>query len=83
MAAVDDAAQEIRWVSLQRGGVWGIRGNSAFLLVPRPSYLGVCTLTIKGDWLLGYDDCVTEDEPDLRYNLRTQELQITSFEELQ
>jgi hypothetical protein len=37
IAAVDDGAQEIRWVSFQRAGVWGIRGNRAFLLVPRPS----------------------------------------------
>ena len=83
MAAVDDAAQQIRWVSVQRAGVWGIRGNRAFLLVPRPSYLGVCTLVIKGDWLLGYDACLSEDEPDVRYNLRTHELQITTSEELE
>jgi hypothetical protein len=82
MAAVDDAAQEIRWVSLQRAGVWGIRGNRAFLLIPRPSYLGVCILTIKDEWLLGYDDCASEDAPDVRYNLRTHELRITTSEDL-
>ena len=83
-AAVDDAARHIRWVSLQRAGVWGIHGDRAFLLVPRPSYLGVCTLTIKGDWLLGYETCLLEDEPsepEIRYNLRTHELQITTPED--
>jgi len=83
-AALEDAAQNIRWLSLQRAGVWGVRGNRAFLLVPRSSYLGVCTLTIKGDWLLGYESCSAEDEqsePDVRYNLRTHELQITNPEE--
>lgn len=83
MAAVDDAAQKIRWVSLQRAGVWGIRGDRAFLLIPRHGYLGVCTLAIKGEWLLGDDDCASEDEPDVRYNLRTHELRITTSEELQ
>jgi hypothetical protein len=82
MAAVDDAEQQIRWVTLQRAGVWGIRGNRAFLLTPRSSYLGICTLTIKGEWLLGYDDCASEDAPDLGYNLRTHELRLTS-EDLQ
>jgi len=86
MSAVDDAVQGIRWVSLQRAGIWGIRGGRAFLLVPRPSYLGACTLTIKGDWLLGYETCSLEDEPsepEVRYNLRTHELQITTPEDLE
>lgn len=83
ISAVDDAAGEIRWVSLERAGVWGIRGSLAFLLIPRPSYLGVCTLTIKGDWLLGYENCASESEPDVRYNLRTHELQVPTPEELQ
>jgi len=81
IAAVDDGAQEIRWVSLQRACVWGIRRNRAFLLVLRPSYLGVGTLTIS-DWLLGHETCVSEDELDVRYNLLTHELQITTPEEL-
>lgn len=84
-AAVDDGEQNIRWVSLMRAGVWGIRGSRAFLLVPRMSYLGVCTLQIKGDWLIGYEDCEPRgelSEPDVRYNRRTRELQISSSEEM-
>ena len=68
-------------MSLQRACVWGIRRNRAFLLVLRPSYLGVGTLTIS-DWLLGHETCVSEDELDVRYNLLTHELQITTPEEL-
>jgi len=48
--------------------------------------LGACTLTIKGDWLLGYETCSLEDEPsepEVRYNLRTHELQITTPEDLE
>jgi len=84
-ATVDDGEQNLRWVSLMRAGVWGIRGSHAFLLVPRLSYLGVCTLEIKGDWLIGYEDCEPggePSEPDVRYNRRTRELQISSSEEM-
>jgi len=86
ISVVDDSAREMRWVSLQRAGVWGIHGNRAFLLAPRSSYLGVCTLTIKGDWLLGYETCSLEDEqpePEVRYNLLTHELQITIAEDME
>ena len=75
-SSLRDPGQNVRWVSLSRAGVWGIRGKQGFLLVPRTSYLGICTLKIKGDWLLGFESCGAENdsEADLRYNRQTHEL---------
>lgn len=77
-AETSDPGQEVHWVSLDRAGVWGIRGDRGFLLVPRTSYLGACRLEIKGEWLLGFEDCSTEDqEPDFQYNRRTRTLRVS------
>ena len=76
-AESSDPGQNIRWLSLDRAGVWGIKADRGFLLVPRTSYLGACRLTIKGDWLLGFEDCSTEDnQPDFQYNRRTRILRM-------
>src|SRR5262249_45990393 len=35
-----DPALGLKWLSFFKGGVWGVQGDRAFLLVPQPSYLG-------------------------------------------
>jgi len=79
-AEASDPDQNIRWLSLDRAGVWGMNADRGFLLVPRTSYLGACRLTIKGDWLLGFEDCSADDkEPDFQYNRRTRTLRISAI----
>jgi hypothetical protein len=65
------------WLSFFKGGVWGVKGNRAFLLVPQPSYLGAQRLELHGDWLFIYGESEEPDvPPDVRYNRRTQELRF-------
>jgi hypothetical protein len=66
------------WLSFFKGGVWGVKGNRAFLLVPQPSYLGAQRLELRGDWLFIYGELEEPDNsPDVRYNRRTHELRYT------
>lgn len=71
-----DPDQSLIWVSFCRAGVWGLRGDHAFLLVPRPSYLGASRLELHGDWLYVYGevDEDTDTRPTYTYNRRTGEL---------
>jgi hypothetical protein len=72
-----DLKFNIRWLSFFKGGVWGVRGNQAFLLVPQPSYLGAQRLELRGDWLLIYGELEEPDgHPDIRYNRRTHEIRF-------
>jgi hypothetical protein len=74
-ASLQDPELGLKWVSFFKGGVWGVKGDRAFLLVPQPSYLGAAILELRGDWLLIYGE--VEDPPrppDIRYNRRTHEL---------
>lgn len=65
----------LTWLSFFKGGVWGVKGNRAFLLLPQPSYLGAQRLELRGDWLDIYREAEDADYgPDLRYNRRTHEL---------
>lgn len=65
----------LTWLSFFKGGVWGVQGNRAFLLVPQPSYLGAQRLELRGDWLFIYGELEEpDDSPDVRYNRRTHEL---------
>ena len=65
----------LTWLSLFKGGVWGVKENRAFLLVPQPSYLGAQRLELRGDWLFIYGELEEpDDSPDVRYNRRTHEL---------
>lgn len=77
---LEDPQQGITWVALARGGVWGIRGERGFLLVPRLADPGVGHLTIQGDWLVAFETAEpvpAEDEhPLFRYNRRTHELRL-------
>src|SRR5215469_7698485 len=71
-----DPVQGLNWVSFCRAGVCGVRGDHAFLLVPRPSYLGAVRLELRGDSLYIYGE-VDEDadaRPTITYNRRTGEL---------
>ncbi len=74
---LEDPQQQITWVALARGGIWGIRSDRGFLLAPRRACAGTSRLAIRGDWLLAYEssEVPSEDErPLLRYNRRTHEL---------
>ena len=72
-----DPKFNVRWLSFFKGGVWGVRGNQAFLLVPQPSYLGAQRLELRGDWLLIYGELDESDgHPDIRYNRRTHEIRF-------
>ncbi len=73
---LDDREQNLKWVGLDRGGVWGIRGERGFLLSPQLAYLGARTLKFEGDWLLVFESVDEEDVPSLRYNRRTHELRL-------
>ena len=65
----------LTWLSFFKGGVWGVKGNRAFLLVPQPSYLGAQRLELHGDWLFIYGELENADSrPSIRYNRRTREL---------
>ena len=62
-------------LSFFKGGVWAVKGNRAFLLVPQPSHLGAQRLELRGDWLFIYGELEEpDDSPDVRYNRRTHEL---------
>jgi len=77
-ASRQDPELGLKWVSFFKGGVWGVKGDRAFLLVPQPSYLGVPLLEVRGDWLLIYGE--VEDSPrppSIRYNRRTHDLLYT------
>jgi len=69
----DSEDKNLTWVSLFKGGIWGLRGNRAFLLVPQLAYLGAQRLEIRGDWLLIYGR-LEQSQPNVRYNRRTHEL---------
>ncbi|HXT24815.1 MAG TPA: hypothetical protein VN749_08325 [Candidatus Eisenbacteria bacterium] len=74
----EDPKLSLKWLSFFKGGVWCVKGDRAFLLVPQPSYLGAQRLELRGDWLLIYGE--VEDStgrPEIRYNRRTHELRYT------
>ncbi len=65
-----DAKEQVIWVGLSRGGVWGIQGNHGFLLAPQQAYLGAQTLTLNGDWMSAAAG-MTGENPQIEYNRRT------------
>ena len=73
--SLQDPELGLVWLSFFKGGVWGVKGNRAFLLVPQPSYLGAQRLELNGDWLF-IDGELEEPKggPDVQYNRRTHEL---------
>ena len=85
---LDDPQEQVRWIGLTKGGVWGIRGDRVFLLAPQLSetFDGIGSLRFEGDWLLAYGTGVSDVEkseaplgrilPTIRYNRRSHELQI-------
>lgn len=72
---LDDPQYNLRWAAFYKAGVWGIRNNQAFLLVPRVGYVGPDRFELRDDWLLIYSD-VHPENPAVRYNRRTGELRI-------
>ncbi|MHB8541610.1 MAG: hypothetical protein ACYDCD_11815 [Candidatus Acidiferrales bacterium] len=78
---VNDPEFNLRWLALFKGGVWGVRGNRGFLLLPQPAYKGSEKMEINGDWLIIHGEY---DDPDkvpavvARYNRRTHELTVSS-----
>jgi len=76
---VEDRVKGLRWIALFKGGVWGVRGNRAFLLLPQPTYKGSEKLEIKGEWLVIHGELEDpgKDPPIVaRYNRRTHVLLI-------
>ena len=73
----EDPKLGLKWLSFFKGGVWGLKGDRAFLLVPQPSYLGAQRLELHGDWLLIYGELEKPTaRPDISYNRRTHELRF-------
>jgi len=73
--SLQDPDLGLKWLSFFKGGVWGVKGDRAFLLVPQPSYLGAQRLELHGDWLFIYGELEeSRGSPDVRYNRRTHEL---------
>jgi hypothetical protein len=86
--SLDDPEENVRWVGVAKGGVWGISGERVFFLAPQLSetFEGIVSLRLEGDWLLAYGTVVSDSEksevpgervrPSIRYNRRTHELKI-------
>ena len=76
---VDDPKHRIVWVSVFKGSVWGVAGNRAFLLLPRPAYKGSEHMEFDGDWLVIHGESQIDGSSGpivARYNRRTHELKI-------
>jgi hypothetical protein len=88
---LDDPQEHVRWIGLNKGGVWCIRGDRVFLLAPQLSetFDGIADLTFDGDWLNAYGMSIARIEeilgielkmgqvrPSIRYNRRSHELHI-------
>ncbi len=74
-----DPEQGLEWWATFKGGVYGVRDEEAFLLLPRPGYLGA-KLKLDGDWLLIYEPEDPPGEPVARYNRRTRQMIIAPEE---
>lgn len=77
-ARLKDPREDITWVALYKEGVWGVRGNRAFLVLPRPTYKGIEKLGFEGEWLVMYGETsgVSGLVPLAKYNRRTGKLVI-------
>lgn len=72
-----DPEFNIVWLAFFKGGVWGVRKNEAFLLLPQPAYKGSEQMELDGDWLVVHGDIQDFSTPPpvvARYNRRTHEL---------
>lgn len=86
ISPVRDASQQMDWLSVHKGGVWGVQGQRAFLLLPRATYLGATEIRLDGDWLVMYGDpwcphCPSHAELG-RYHRRSHELVIAGASEI-
>lgn len=75
-AELKDYDYGIHWISLYKGEVWGVKGDSAFLILPRPSHTGCARLETSGDWLLIYGERTDAEVTIAQYNRRTGEMRI-------
>jgi len=78
---VEDHEQGVVWMALFKGDVWRVDGSRAFLLLPRPGYLGSEQMELGGDWrdwLVVHGETVGSAPPPVvaRYNRRTHNLRI-------
>jgi len=74
---VNDPQNGLKWVAFFKGGVWGVKGESEFLLLPQPAYAGAQEMEIDGDWLVIHGDTPSPNPSVVaRYNLRTKEMII-------
>lgn len=75
---LDDPMYGLKWIAFFKGGVWGVRGKEAFLLVPQPAYQGAQKLEFQGDWLVVYGDLPVGAPLSVvaRYNRRTNEVDL-------
>ncbi len=75
-AELEDPTYHVKWVAIFKGGVYGLRSDRAFLLLPQPAYQGASKLEFEGDWLLIYAQPTNKLLPVGRFNRRTGELRI-------
>ncbi|HEV2490617.1 MAG TPA: hypothetical protein VGT03_12480 [Candidatus Acidoferrales bacterium] len=78
---LDDPQYGLEWTALFKGGIWGVSGKKAFLLLPRPAYKGSERMEIVGEWLVIHgenDDVDKEPSVVARYNRRTHEMIVFS-----
>ena len=76
---VEDPEVNTVWVAFFKGGVWGVRNDQAFLLLPQPDYRGSEQMELDGDWLVIHgeiEDFSTPPNVVARYNRRTHELRM-------
>jgi len=76
---VEDPEYGIEWIAPVKDGVWGWKDDKAFLILPRPTYIGSRQLELSGEWLLihGESSSALAAPPIVaRYNRRTHELRI-------
>jgi hypothetical protein len=76
---VEDPEFNTVWVALFKGGVWGVRNNQGFLLLPQPAYRGSEQMELDGDWLVVHgeiEDFATPPPVVARYDRRTRQLRM-------
>lgn len=85
---LEDTRLGLQWVAMFKGGIYAVKKDESFLLLPHPAYGGAETLELQGDWLVAYATVIvdrahgkSELRPVVRYNRRDGELKIMKYEQ--
>jgi len=74
---VDDPGNNLVWAAMFKGGVWGVRGNRAFLLLPQPAYQGAEMMELSDGWVVIHGEALRRAPPVVgRYNPATGEFRL-------